>query len=88
MSPQFERDTIALHCTWRPDGDPVRELISRIEAALAPLSPRPHWGKLFAADAATISANTPRLDDFLDLVERFDPRRMFRNPWFERTFVD
>ena len=87
MSPQYERDTVAVHCTWRPHDAAVVELIGRIEAALAPLAPRPHWGKLFAADAVTIRAATPRLEDFLDLVDRFDPQGTFRNAWFERTFV-
>jgi len=87
MSPQYERDTIALHCTWRPHGAAVVELIGQIETALAPWAPRPHWGKLFTIDAGTIASRVPRLGDFLDLVGRCDPRGTFRNTWFERTFA-
>ena len=43
------RDSVALHFTWKQQWEGVRELLPAIEAALAPLDARPHWGKLCAA---------------------------------------
>jgi alditol oxidase len=58
-------------------------MIVRLEAALAPFGARPHWGKLFAAEAAEISPHYERMPDFIRLVERLDPRGAFRNSWLK-----
>ncbi len=87
MSPQYERDTVAIHFTWRPHATAVVELVGRIEDALAPLAPRPHWGKLFTVDRLTLSSRYPRHADFVDLVARYDPRGTFRNPWLARRLL-
>jgi alditol oxidase len=83
MSPQFGRDTIAIHFTWKPDEHAVRRVAADVEAALAPFDARPHWGKLFLADADVISGLYERLPDFSRLVQRLDPRGAFRNEWLE-----
>jgi alditol oxidase len=62
----------------------VRRVLGALEEALLPLGARPHWGKVFLADAATLAPRYPRLPDFLRLAERLDPRGAFRNAWFER----
>lgn len=87
MSPQYERDSVALHFTWRPHPAAVHDLLLRIEAVLAPLGARPHWGKVFVAQAAPIAQLYPRRDDFLALAARLDGRGAFRNDWFERTII-
>lgn len=87
MSPQCDRPTVAIHCTWRPHGPEVRALVGRIEAALAPFEPRPHWGKLFAMGHREIEARTPRLADFLELVERYDPAGRFMLPWLRQVLT-
>ncbi len=84
MSPQYEQDTIAFHFTWARDADAVRRVLAHVEAALAPFGARPHWGKLFLADAGVIARLYPRLPDFRALAERLDPRGAFRNAWLER----
>lgn len=83
MSPQYGQDTIALHFTWNPGQDAVEGVLSELERALAPFAARPHWGKLFIADAATIGPRYERLGDFAALVARLDPRGVFRNDWLE-----
>jgi alditol oxidase len=87
MSPQYERDSVSLHFTWRRDQDGVERALTEIEAALAPLEARPHWGKVFLADAAAIASLYPRLPDFTALAARLDPRGAFRNAWLERCVL-
>jgi xylitol oxidase len=84
MSPQYEQDTMAIHFTWAPEQEAVERALVDVEAALAPFGARPHWGKVFVADAAAIAALYERLPDFEALLERLDPRAAFRNDWLER----
>ena len=84
MSPQYGRDTVGVHFTWRRDLEAVTALLEPIEAALLPLGGLPHWGKLFRATASDLAPGYERRADFLALVERLDPRGAFRNDWFEQ----
>jgi xylitol oxidase len=83
MSPQYGQDTVALHFTWKPEPERVNRLLIELERALAPFEPRPHWGKVFLADAKTIGPMYERLGDFANLLDRLDPRGAFRNEWLE-----
>jgi xylitol oxidase len=83
MSPQYGRDTVGFHFTWKPEPDAVARVLADVEAALARFEARPHWGKLFLADAATLAGLYERLPDFARLTERLDPRGAFRNRWLE-----
>ena len=87
MSPQYGTDTLGIHFTWVRDVDAVRGVLPEVEAALGPLGTRPHWAKLFVADASSIGPHYERRGDFLRLLERVDPRGAFRNPWLERTVI-
>jgi alditol oxidase len=84
MSMNYGEDTVGLHFTWKLRPDEVGECVVRLEAALAPFEARPHWGKLFQAEAEKIAPLYPRLPDFVRLIERLDPRGAFRNPWLEK----
>jgi xylitol oxidase len=83
MSMNHGEDGVGIHFTWKPGQDAVEGALARLEPALAPFRARPHWGKLFVADAATIAPLYERLPDFARLVARLDPRGAFRNPWLE-----
>lgn len=85
LSAAFERDVVALHFTWRPQQAEVLALLPRLEAALAGLEARPHWGKLFAADAAALAPRYPRFDAFTALAAEYDPNGRFRNAFTERV---
>jgi alditol oxidase len=87
MSPQYGTDTVAIHFTWTREPEPVGRAVAAVEDALAPFEARPHWGKLFAADAAAIAERYERLPDFCGLAERLDPRGAFRNEWLERRVL-
>jgi len=84
MSPQHGQDTLAVHFTWLPDPAGVERALAEVEAALAAFGARPHWGKLFLADAAAIAPLYPRLPDFADLAGRLDPGGKFTNAWLRR----
>jgi alditol oxidase len=81
MSPQYGQATVALHFTWTREPEPVARVLVDLEAALAPFEPRPHWGKVFLADAATLAPRYERLADFAALAAKLDPRGAFRNDW-------
>jgi len=84
MSMQYGQDTTCFHFTWMPDQDKVEQVLLDLEAALAPFEARPHWGKVFLADAAAIAPLYERRPDFIRLLERLDPRGAFRNPWLKK----
>jgi len=87
MSTSYGQDSVCIHFTWRPEREAVENMLVRLEAALAPFGARPHWGKLFDADAAAIAPLYERLPDFAGLIERLDPRGAFRNPWLEARLL-
>jgi alditol oxidase len=88
LSPQQGRDTLAIHFTWRRRPAEVEPVLAHIEAALAPFAGRPHWGKVFTAEAAAIAPLYPRMGDFRDLRARMDPNRTFVNDWLRRRVLD
>jgi alditol oxidase len=83
LSPQYRRDTVAIHFTWASDQPAVERVLAEIEAVLMPLGARPHWGKLFLAKAADLAGTYDRLADFSALVQQLDPSGKFRNQWLE-----
>ena len=72
LSPHEGRDSLALHFTWRRRPAEVEAVVAQIEAALAPFGARPHWGKVFTAEADAIAPLYPRMADFLRVAR---PRR-------------
>ena len=83
LSPNYHRDSIALHFTWIADTDAVLPVVAALEERLAPLAARPHWGKIFTTSPATLRSEYERFGDFVDLVRRYDPDGTFRNPWLD-----
>jgi xylitol oxidase len=83
LSP-FDEDSVALHFTWHPRGAEVAAVLPLLEEALLPLGARPHWGKLFAVDAADLGALYPRFADFRELAARFDPEGRLHGGYLRR----
>jgi xylitol oxidase len=83
MSMSCGEDSVGIHFTWKPEGDAVESALAQLETTLAPFGARPHWGKLFKAEAAAIAPLYERMPDFISLVERLDPRGAFRNSWLK-----
>lgn len=85
LSGAHGRDTVAFHFTWVRDEPAVRAVVREIERALAPLDPRPHWGKVFEMDAPALARAFPRLADFAALRRRVDPEGVFGNAYLDRV---
>jgi xylitol oxidase len=86
LSSSYRRPSVGLHFTWRPDPATVWPVLTRVEHALRPLRPRPHWGKLFTASAAELSTRYPRWPDFRALRQRLDPAHRFGNLMLDGYF--
>lgn len=85
LSPASERESLALHFTWRRVARDVSAILPVLESVLLPLGARPHWGKVFDCDHDALVAAYPRLPDFADLVAAYDPHRKFGNDFLRRV---
>jgi alditol oxidase len=75
LSPHYQRDSLGIHFTWKPDWPAVRTVLPAIEAALAPFDARPHWGKLYTQ----VPSHLPKRADFDALRRQIDPADKFSN---------
>jgi xylitol oxidase len=79
MSMAYQRKSLAIHFTWKPEWPEVKQVLPLIEAALKPFAPRPHWGKLFTLNEAQLEPCYARLPDFRKLMSHYDPKGKLRN---------
>lgn len=81
LSPSTGRDTVFVDFTWWVGMPGWRDALQRIEAALAPLGGRPHWGKVaFGNPRAAYSG----FEQWSRVRARLDPQGRFLNPFLER----
>ncbi|WP_217546892.1 FAD-binding protein [Streptomyces sp. GbtcB6] len=88
LSPAHGRDSVALHFTWVDDLTTVLPVVRRLEEALAPFDPRPHWGKVHAVPGEVLRGRYPRLADFRALARDLDPDGKFTNPFVAEVLHD
>jgi len=85
MSPVFSptgdsQRFIAIHFTWRPQGDGVSRAIRQVEGALEPFGAKPHLGKLFSYSTRALGkVYGENLAVFRQLVLDLDPHGKFSN---------
>jgi alditol oxidase len=79
LSGSYDRETLAIHFTWRNRPGQVDAAVREVEAALAPFGARPHWGKVSHVQAGQVELLYPRLRDARALFERLDPEGRFSN---------
>jgi xylitol oxidase len=79
MSMAYQRPSLAIHFTWKPEAAAVHELLPLIEKQLAPFDARPHWAKVFTMAPSRIQGLYPRIADFKGLLAKYDPQGKFRN---------
>ncbi|HEY1720080.1 MAG TPA: FAD-binding protein [Magnetospirillaceae bacterium] len=87
MSPCYQVPCVVFHFSFKQDWPALKVVLPRLEAALAPYHPRPHWGKMFTMPPATIRRLFPRLTDFRALMDAHDPAGKFRNAYMTRTLL-
>ena len=83
LSMAYQRDSLAIHFTWKPEWPAVQKLLPLIEEKLAPFNPRPHWAKLFAMKGARLTQLYPHMNDFKALIKQYDPTSKFRNDFID-----
>ncbi len=79
MSTAYQRPSMAIHFTWKPEWPAVKQLLPVIEEQLAPFDARPHWAKLFTMPPARLKSLYAKLPDYQELLKHYDPRGKFRN---------
>ncbi|MCP2256490.1 xylitol oxidase [Streptoalloteichus tenebrarius] len=87
LSPSHHRASVAVHFTWRPDAGAVSRVLPRIEHALDPWSPRPHWGKISMTSPRLLASRYPYWAEFRALRQDMDPSRKFANRLIEDWFL-
>lgn len=85
MSTAYQRDSIAIHFTWKPDTPGVLAVLPEIQAALKPFEPRPHWGKIFTLPAEEVIARYPKFESFLALKNTLDPNGILNNSYLDKA---
>lgn len=88
MSPYRQQDSVGIHFTMKLDVPAVMNLLPKIDRALAPFSPRPHWGKLFTLAPEYVRSRYEMLPQFKQLVSEYDPDGKFRNPYLDAILGD
>uniref|UniRef100_A0AAU1ZWZ6 FAD-binding protein n=1 Tax=Streptomyces sp. NBC_00093 TaxID=2975649 RepID=A0AAU1ZWZ6_9ACTN len=88
LSPAHGRDSVAFHFTWVADTEAVLPVVRRVETALNPFGPRPHWGKVFTVPAEVLRGRYPRLPDFTALAASLDPSAKFTNTFVREMLGD
>jgi xylitol oxidase len=86
MSPCYQQASVAIHFTWHKEWQAVKKMLPLIEEQLAPFHARPHWGKLFTMPPARLQSLYPRLPDFRQLLQHYDPQGKFRNSFLD-TYI-
>ncbi len=85
MSTAYQRDSLTIHFTWKPEWPEVRKILPLIEAQLEPFAIRPHWAKLFTVPPARLQSQYARLAEFKALLNHYDPDGKFRNEFIDRN---
>jgi xylitol oxidase len=85
MSTAYQRPSMAIHFTWKPEWPAVKNVLPIIEAKLAPFDARPHWGKLFTLTAPRIRPLYSQMSQFQALAAHYDAHGKFRNRFLETT---
>ncbi len=69
MSPCYQRASMTIHFTWKPEWPAVKNVLPLIEEQLAPFDARPHWAKLFTMAPSRLQSLYEKLPDYRDLMK-------------------
>ena len=76
---------IAVHRYHRDDPADSAAYFAGFEAIMVGYGGRPHWGKLHTRDAAYFAEAYPGFTEFLAVRDRYDPDRVFANPYLRKV---
>ncbi len=85
LSMAYQRPSLAIHFTFKPEAAAVQALLPLIEAKLAPFDARPHWAKVFTVPSARLAHLYPKMDAFKAAVAHYDPKAKLRNHFIDTT---
>jgi xylitol oxidase len=85
MSMAYQRPSLAIHFTWKPEWPEVSKILPLIEKQLEPFNPRPHWAKLFNLSPSRLQSEYARLAEFKALLSHYDPEGKFRNEFLRKN---
>jgi xylitol oxidase len=88
MSMAYQRDSLAIHFTWKPETPAVTALLPQIEEKLAPFDARPHWAKLFTVPPEKLAARYPKFSEYQALIKQMDPQGKFRNEFINHNILN
>lgn len=85
MSMAYQRPSMAIHFTWKPEAEAVHAVIPLIEEQLAPFDARPHWAKVFTMAPSRLQSLYPKMADFKSLMAEYDSQGKFRNEFLDKN---
>ena len=85
MSTAYQRSSLAIHFTWKPEWPEVSKILPLVEKQLEPFEPRPHWAKLFTIPPQILQSRYVRLAEFQALLNHNDPESKFRNEFLDKN---
>jgi xylitol oxidase len=85
ISPCYQRPSMALHFTWKPEWPAVKNILPLIEEKLAPFGARPHWAKLFTMPPAHLRSRYAKMSDYEAMLAQYDPNGKFRNEFISKN---
>lgn len=88
ISPCYQRPSMTVHFTWKPEWPAVKQVLPMIEAKLAPFNARPHWAKLFTMEPSRLDSLYGKMPEYRALLQRYDPHGKFRNKFLNRNIYD
>jgi alditol oxidase len=83
MSMAYQRPSLAIHFTWKPESAAVQAVLPFIEEKLAPFDARPHWAKVFTIPPSRLKQLYPKMADYQTAIKQYDPQGKFRNQFIE-----
>ena len=86
LSPAYQRDSLAIHFTWKPEMTAVLAVLPLIERALKPFDARPHWAKVFTTPPQRLAQLYAQIPAFRQLAAKYDPAGKFRNHYLRNIY--
>jgi alditol oxidase len=83
ISPCYQRPSMAIHFTWKPEWAAVKKVLPMIEKKLAPFGARPHWAKLFTMPPEQLRSQYAKMSAYQAILAQYDPSGKFRNEFID-----